>query len=346
MNLFTQSSFAARGIRSLSWRGDALVDWVDGGRSFTLDGAERPAEVRYAFAFDAVTTSPDGRFAMIYQRLGTKGLLLDDGRVVRELNRSFYHADAYEYPVALFNDADGRVLLAHCPSEYCRIELEDAETGQPLTLSQARAPEDFFHSRLAASPSGERLLSAGWVWHPFDLVTVYDVAQALADPRHLDPRGHLGASSIPTLAEESSACWLDDDRVAVAASAEDEADDEPEDSIEPCLRPCGLAVYDAARQICLHALRFDEPLGTIFAVGTRFVLSLYRHPKLIDLRNGEIVHIWDAIQSGFQIGSIIRHLNGAAIPPPMCFDAASRRFAIANGDTVTVITFESSTDAH
>jgi hypothetical protein len=115
MALFNQSSFTATGIRSLCWRGEELVDWVGGCRAFALDGRERPSPVHYAYRFDAATASPDGRYAVIYERLGTKGLLLHDGKCIREINRSYYHADAYEYPVALFRDAGGRLLLAHCP---------------------------------------------------------------------------------------------------------------------------------------------------------------------------------------------------------------------------------------
>src|SRR5215468_6529162 len=222
MALFKHVSFTATGIASLCWCGDHLVDWVGGCRVFALDGTEREASVHYGYRFDAATASPDGRFAVIYERLGTKGLLLRDGQILRELDRSYYHADAYEYPVALFNDPDGRVLLAHCPGNYCRIELEEAETGRPLTASEDRKLSDFFHSRLAASPGGKRLLSAGWVWHPLSLVLCFDVAQALADAHYLDDRHGLPASFNPDLAEESSACWLDDDCIAVAASAEPE----------------------------------------------------------------------------------------------------------------------------
>lgn len=338
MALFTQSSFNATGIRSLCWRGDQLVDWVGGGRTFAVDGTERPSSVRYSYRFDAATASPDGRFAVIYERLGTKGLLLHDGQILRELDRSFYHAGVYEYPVALFNDPDGHVLLAHCPGNYCRIELEDAETGRPLTTSADRKPSDFFHSRLAASPHGKRLLSAGWLWHPLSCVVCCDVAQALADPRHLDDCHHLPSSFNPGLAEESSACWLDDDCIAIAASAEPE-----QNSIEgdagPRLRPRGLAVYDFANRACLQAFQLDEPPGTIMALGKRHVLSLYRHPKLVDLSTGEVVHVWTELQSGLQDGSIISHLDGDAKPPPMAFDPASGRFAIVNRDTVTVIEF-------
>jgi hypothetical protein len=339
--LFTQSSFSAKGIRSLCWRGGELVDWVCGGRAFAADGTERPQRVRYSYRFDAATASPDGRFAVVYERLGTKGLLLHDGRIVRELNRSFYHANAYEYPVALFDDTEGRALLAHCPQYYCRIELEEAESGRPLTASADRKPLDFFHSRLATSPHGKRLLSAGWVWSPLSRVACFDVAQALADPRHLDRPHDPLPSFNPRLAEESSACWLDDDHAAVAASAEPEQDD-VEDDGGLHLRPRGLAVYDVSTRTCLQAFQFDAPLGTILALGKRHVLSLHGHPKLVDLSTGKIVNVWTELQSGQQDGSITWGLAGDAKPPPMALDPAGRRFAIVNGDTVTLITFDQS----
>jgi hypothetical protein len=341
MALFTQSSFTATGIQSLCWRGDELIDWVGGGRTFTTDGTERSARVIYGYRFDAATASPDGRFAVIYERLGTKGLLLRDGQIVRELNRSFYHAEAYEYPVALFNGPDGRVLLAHCPGDYSRIDFEDAETGRLLTESVDRKPSDFFHSRLAVSPNGKRLLSAGWVWHPLSLVVSFDVARALADPRHLDKGQGFPTSFNPGLVEENSACWLDDDRFAVAASAEYQEDD-VEDNGEPRLRPLGLAVYDMIQGACLHSFQLEEQAGTILALGKRFVLSLYRHPKLIDLLTGKVVHVWTELRSGLQDNSIFWGLDDDAKPPPMAFDPATNRFAIANGDAVTVIEFDHS----
>jgi hypothetical protein len=341
MALFKQFSFNATDVRSLCWRGDQLIDWVGGGRVFAADGTEHPSNIRYAYGFDAATASPDGRFAVIYKKLGTKGLLLRDGEILRELDRSYYFAETYEYPVALFNDVDGRVLLAHCPGNYCRLELEDAETGRPLTAAANRKPSDFFHSRLAASPRGKRLLSARWVWHPLDCVVYFDVAQAHADPKHLDHPHDLRSSFNPGMADESSACWLDDDCVAIASSAEPEQDDVDDDA-EPRLRPRGLAVYDLANRTCVRAFELDEPPGTIMALGKRHILSLYRHPKLVDLSAGKVVHVWTESQSGLQDGSIVRHLDCEAKPPPMAFDPANHRFAIVNGDTITVIQFNHS----
>jgi hypothetical protein len=86
------------GIQSLCWRGDELVDWVGGCRVFALDGTERGSSVHYACHFDAATASPDGRFAVIYERLGAKGLLLHNRKLLRELNCSYYHEDAVRIP--------------------------------------------------------------------------------------------------------------------------------------------------------------------------------------------------------------------------------------------------------
>ena len=197
---------------------------------------------------------------------------------------------------------------------------------------------DVYHSRLAASPHGKRLLSAGWVWHPLSVVVCFNVGQALADPRHLDNGEAFHHSTDPGLAEQGSACWLNDDCLAVADSTEP-GQDGVEDDAEP--RSCrhSLAVYDVTSRACLRSFEVAEPAGTIMSLGKDHVLSLYRHPKLIDLSTGDVVHVWTELQSGLQDGSIIWSIEGEAKPPPMTLDPAGQRFAIVNGDAVTVIRF-------
>ena len=96
----------APGLRSVLWLEDCLVDWVGGGRFVGLDGSEHSASVYYAYRFDAAVHSSCGTYAVIYERFGTKGLVLKDGRGLREINRSYYHAHVYEYPVAIFQSSD------------------------------------------------------------------------------------------------------------------------------------------------------------------------------------------------------------------------------------------------
>ncbi|HEX8171440.1 MAG TPA: hypothetical protein VF824_12945 [Thermoanaerobaculia bacterium] len=202
----------AREVHSLAWIGDALVDVVSGFARYLPDVA--PGRFRWPFPFDAAVTANE--YAVIYQRLGTKALLLRDGELLRELNRSYYYADRYEYPVCLVAHG-GRTLLIHCPDFFDRLEIEDAATGERLTTRDSKR-SGVFHSRLAANPRGDRFLSAGWVWQPLDLVDFFSLDEALRDPRHLDRGDSAPGSGHVGWAEESAACWLTDTRLVVTSS--------------------------------------------------------------------------------------------------------------------------------
>src|SRR5262249_3427266 len=116
---------------------------------------------------------------------GTKGLVVRGSEQVREVNRSYYHASAYEYPIAVFTLPEGTPALVHCPDQYNKLEIEELQTGRRLT-TRAGEPVDFFHSRLQVSPGGKYLLSAGWVWHPLDMIQIFRLSEVLDCPGALD----------------------------------------------------------------------------------------------------------------------------------------------------------------
>ena len=126
---FHEIKIPATDVRSLVWAGDQLIDWCSGGTVYSLDGSVLSGSCPHDESFDAAVTDPTGRFSVIYQRVGTRGLLLDSGEVIREIQRSDYHAEAYEYPVCLLEHR-GRTLFVHCPEEYNRLEIEDVLTGE------------------------------------------------------------------------------------------------------------------------------------------------------------------------------------------------------------------------
>ncbi len=315
------------GVRSLVWSGDVLVDWVGGGRRFTRDGEVSQSRVNYAYGFDAALESPSGEFAVIYTRLGTKGLVLQRGKLLREINRSFYWAYAYEFPIALIRLETGREVLVHCPDHYNQLEIEDLATGERLTRSTSRKPWDCFHSRLTGSPDGKRLVTAGWLWHPVDEVRLYDLATALAEPSHLDGKG-LG---IDAWAEDgSSVAFLNDGRLAVdLVGLEIDAAD-PDAPVE------GLRLFDPDRSLTPEVLHRAGRLGTMMAVGPHHLLGLYECPKLIDLRTGEVVRRWSHIDSGTQKSSIL--INSPVIPP-IALNAPGQRCAIADAEGINILEF-------
>ncbi|MFL5345578.1 MAG: hypothetical protein ACJ8AT_12325 [Hyalangium sp.] len=315
--------------QSLCWCGDALIDWVSGGIVHGLDGRSTNPWVRYAYRFDRAVMSPDGRYSVLYEVLGTKGLVLKEGKVLRELNRSFYHATTYEYPIALHTLPSGRTLLAHCPDEYCRLELEDLETGERLTRRTSQSP-DIFHSRLQFSRDGRYLLSGAWIWHPIDMVFVFDVARALEQPESLD------AAENPQTGEDwgcelHSAAFGEKDTLVLFSS-----DPVPGTTRAPEQDDMGsLGVYSLAERRLLSVVAPEAAVGTMLGVGDH-VVSFYQHPTLIELATGRTVERWPELATGRQCSSIIHHLPPS---PPLALDPAGRRFAVGTEKGIEIIRF-------
>ncbi|MFD4554785.1 hypothetical protein ACFWP5_10770 [Streptomyces sp. NPDC058469] len=314
--------------QSLAWDGDDLVDVV-GGRRWGPDRVERHVSVDHGFSFDRSVSSPSGRFTVVYDERGTEALLLEGDRPVRELERDNDHAEDFDYPVALGVLWDGREVLVHCPDEYDVLEIEDAETGERLTGGD-RTRNDVFHSRPAVSPGGTHLLSAGWVWHPYGIVEVFDLDRALTDPAVLDGRGVL--SLYPgNSSEVISACWLDGDRVAVATG--EEFVDEEETAEAADLGRRQLGVWSLSEKRWVHRNRVDFHIGTLIPRGDT-VVSLYGHPRLIDVTTGASMMEWPTVEVPSREGSYgITH-----IPTPVAaLHPDGNRLAVAQPDSIAII---------
>jgi hypothetical protein len=313
----------AKAARSLVWHGTTLVDWASGGARFALDGSIHQPRVRYGYRFDAALASPSGTLVAIYEKLGTKALLVRtcDGTIVRELNRSYYCAEAYEYPITFVTLPDGSEALAHCPRDYCRIDIEDAETGRCLTDRESRKPSDVFHSRLQQSPGGTWLASAGWVWHPFDVACVWDLKAVLQDPGVLD-RSQI---SLATDDEVGGLAFVSEDTLLGATGEESWSDEK---------KPNRLVAFDPATGAVLREVNLLGPCGTIHRIGEHFVLGLFGHPKLIRLSDGTVVREWPHLRTGDQNSSII---HSRAPIPAFALHSKERMFAVADDEKITVV---------
>lgn len=117
MNFTLQRIPCRTEIGTLNWFGDDLVDLADGGRRYRLDGTTTDSNLGWGGPdFDFAVVSPSGRHAALGQRLGTKCLLLEiknaRPHLLRELNRSYYQSNMYEYPVAFVVGGEGGVAPA------------------------------------------------------------------------------------------------------------------------------------------------------------------------------------------------------------------------------------------
>jgi hypothetical protein len=316
VRLDVPSSLIGSGI---AWDHDVLV--TTNMDRLGLDGTVERSHVFYDYPFDRVLVS--GEFVVLYANQGTKAILIRDGRVVRELDRRYQHAAAYDYPIGLFRSPGGRQIVAHCSTYHGRIELDDAVSGEELTRRTSQSP-DIFHSRLSASPSGSWLLSTGWVWHPVGIAALFDVEEALANPEHLDGSAQLASVN----AEIDDAAFLDDRVLVVATTDEEDLGWSDRD-----LGPMQIGRFSLEDREWVGVVKVDEPVGTLMAVDSDRAIGFYGHPKLFDLRTGKVLRRWQDLSTGDQRTAMSR---GATVPP-LALDPSNRRFAVADDEGITVV---------
>jgi hypothetical protein len=314
-------------IRSLAWDRGRLYDafgetWV------ALDGSVEERSAHWGGLLDRAVVSPSGTFSVRYAVNGTKAVVGALGRVVRELDRSYYYAERYAYPIALGTLPTGEEVVVHCPDGYNRLAVDTLADGRRLAGASDGA-EDVFHSRLAVSPDGRHLLSAGWVWHPWGVVLVYDLEQALADPATLDGYGVLPTAAVSE--EVEGACWLDADWLAVATAPDEE---HPYASDGESLGSGALGVWSLSERRWVSQVPCRQATGSLHACGP-YVLAEQGHPRLLDLDSGEVVAEWPHLPTRARAyGSIGRQ---QADNVPLAVDAAAGRFALGYGYSAVVV---------
>jgi hypothetical protein len=279
---------------TIDWVNNRIVDWKGGGK-FLDAGRENVGGISrlYQGDFDASITSPNGEYQFIYKRLNTKGLLLKQGQLIREINRSYYHAERYEYPAA-FVEYEGRTYLAHCPNGYSTIDFEDVETGELVTDVPERKHMDMFHSRFEVSPGGRYLLSRGWVWHPSDEICVFDVRAAITDPHKLD-RWNAPFTGI----EINAANFIDDERILIGASN----GEPPRDEDDATFPADHIGVWNLTTREVTGIVPVKAPFGNLFVIDVHRAWDLYQYPKIIHIQSGAIIDALEDVETGKQITS-------------------------------------------
>ncbi|AYB30926.1 hypothetical protein D4L85_10200 [Chryseolinea soli] len=303
-----------------------MVDWTSG-ILYKLNGEQQRSQYSIGGSFDGVRQSSDGVYAVVFDRHGTKGLVLKHGKIIREINRSYYCAQAYEYPIEIIKLPEGYAIV-HCPEEYNLIEIELIESGKKVTQTEGRKPADCFHTRLQVNPSNTHMLNAGWVWHPYGILELYDLKHAIADNSLFD---NLSVK-IPISGEVGSAAFLGDDHFVVGTTYEGPLDDEAPDENE--LGPNQIGLFSISANRFVKVCSVDRTIGTLVPMSADYVLDLYQHPKVIDINSGAVLESVTDIDSGKQDLAITHRSD---MIPPMAISLAERRIAIGAGNAIEIL---------
>lgn len=324
----TRQTFKTDSLKTIAWFKDSIVDWASGGQLYAPDGRKgQIGKYHHAFSFDASITSQNGQYAFIYKRLGTKGLLLKDGEVVREINRTYYCAESYEFPAA-FITVGNETYLVHCPIDYCQLDFENVETGEIVSNIPERNPADVFHSRLSISQDNRYLMVCGWVWHPVDTVELFDIAACLKNPLLLDK-----SSLSPNFGTEiNSASFIDSERILIASTDEEPFDDE----VLPLLPQKHLAIWNFIKNELSAPIKVKGEFGNLFAINERQAWDMFKFPKIINIQTGEIESKIEEINSGLQASSIM--YDDIEKLPQICFNKQNSQIAVqVNNSTIEVL---------
>jgi hypothetical protein len=253
---------------------------------------------------------------------GTKAVLFKNWKEHRELNRSYYFAKAFDYPIALATIPPGRVVVVHCPGSYDTIAIEDAETGEILGTRKSDGME--FHSRLAVSEDGAQVVSAGWFWHPLGGAWLCPVSRICG--ANNDSENEVAFSFR---AEIDSVGFLGSDCLVVS-STDDVVNPEGAPSSLP---PLTLGLWSIRESRWLSTAPLEKVTGTIMP-WKQWVIAFHERPKAIELATGKVVHVWDDLASGTQVGSIEL---GTPPPPIMALEPRGGMFAVADDSGISVV---------
>ena len=310
---------------SLHWRDGQLVDWVDGGTIYDLGGKVTPSYTSYGYPFDAATQSADGVFVFVYERLGTQGILLKNGQIIRELHRSHYHAKRTHYPIAFFKLPSGEDAIIHCPNEYCMLEVELVESGKKITAAEGRDPVDMFYAFLEVNEANTHLISNGWVWHPFEVVDIYDINKGLQDNAHFD-QSMMFNTQVDTYEIEGEvifAEFLTNDLVLMATIAGGGEYGEEELADLKTLYGGEIALFSISRQQFVKKIAPDNFSGWLVPINKTYVLDCNEEACLYNLDTGEVTSLKETITA-----------DG-----PVVMDRKNKRLAVTSPKSIDIYSF-------
>lgn len=317
------------GITSISWFNNSIIDIPLCGKMYYLDGRiEDKYKYHFGSFFDSSIISDDGIYSFIYKKTGTKGLLLKNGEILREINRSYYCAENYEYPVCFLTRNNGETYLIHCPNGYNQIDFENVETGLILTNITERNPSDFFHSRFEMSPDNKYLLSKGWVWHPLSMISIFNIEECFKNPLLLDNSNN----NLNVGTEINTASFITKNKILIGTSEEEPFDDDFTEKLPQKT----IAIWNVETNEISKPTKLDFQFGNLFAVDENYAWDLYKFPKLIDVVSGKIIYEDAETYSGEQNSSIMGYLENQ---PKIAFDRNTKKIAITNEQKIEVYSF-------
>jgi len=225
----------------------------------------------------------------------------------KQLSRGDYHVEHCSFPIA-FYEQNNYTYLIH-GVEWNQLAITCLETDECLTTNRDETIEDldYFQSLLYISPNGKQFLGNGWVWSPYDIITLYTINDFL--------KGYESSSSFLNFIDSSGynwdrpLCWLNNQLIATIHYP-------TEESTIKCPY-CELLIYDltlekVTRKIPLEHLQadasgdifgelyFNQQHGYFIIIGVKGKLSLIdRYGRNLSIVDTPTILQYNSIHNSF-----------------------------------------------
>ncbi len=158
-------------------------------------------------------------YACIVQKNGTDGMVinLSDSKYKKQLVRGDYCAHVSLFPIAFYTN-ENQTFLIH-GTDWNRLDITCLETDELLTNRIVEYETnsnyfDYFHSSLYVSPESKLFISSGWVWQPYEVITLYSIENFLKEFELSHTQIEFKETSGYNW--ERPICWIDNKTLAIS----------------------------------------------------------------------------------------------------------------------------------
>ena len=277
-------------IETLCWSNNILTDWANCGTQYHPDlTVTELNSIRYGNGFfNSSITSDDGKYVVLYQKFGTKGIILKNGLIIREINRSFYYANDCEYPVCIFS-INNRTILAHCPINYNEIVFEDIESGVNLIDFNDSESSDFFHCNFETNDDNTFLISKGWYWHPVFSIKLYNLNEIFNNKKFVEYENVF----LELKADICGASFIDNQNILLGINSLN--------LNKEIINNCKVTIFNIVNNSFSEFKNLNFEIGKdVFVINEMLAWDFYKSPKIFNYKNGDLVKIFDDIFTGYE----------------------------------------------
>lgn len=157
-------------------------------------------------------------YICIVQKYGQDGVVLklDNPNFIKKLYRGDYCVEHCTFPIAFYEN-ENQTFLIH-GTDWNRLDITNLETDELLTdrivdYETKSNYLDYFHSSLLMSPDAEHFTSNGWVWSPYDIITVYQTEKFIQEFEISNTK--IDFEQVDGYNWDRPLCWIDNSTVGI-----------------------------------------------------------------------------------------------------------------------------------